>query len=186
MRTRTLLLALTLLVMTSASKATVVTLIELGNNFVSFDFAIGPQPAAHNALSIGLFSSTGPTTGVAGTTSLFDGTSLLVQHASVFVGTRYATAGSGFSAIVPIIPDYAPIANGTINGRWTFLLTSGSRTFDTDDFFVTAFGDGGSAPGAAGQLGTVEVSRVTAATPAPGTALLLALALLGIVLRRRP
>ena len=135
-----------------------VTLDAEGDNLLEFQFTLPAQPASHNALNINVTSSMGPVApAFGGVASLFDGATLLASGLTTSVGRRFATPGSAFSAMDPLINDYSAIADGSINGFFRLLVTSGSRSFDTDDLTVRPFGDAGSAPGTAGTVFGVSV-----------------------------
>ena len=154
--------------------AAVISLSEGGLNFLEVQFTLPVQPAQHNALLINVSSSSGPS--FSAVASLYDGGALLASSVTSFPGQRYATVGSFFSATDPVI-DYTNIANGTIDGLFTLLVTSGSKTFDTNNLFINTFGDGGSS----GFDGTITSVQASTVVPVPATVWLFGSGLLGLV-----
>jgi hypothetical protein len=77
------------------------------------------------------------------------------------------------------------ITSGTIVGLWTLKVLSGIRTIDTDDLFVTPFGNTGSFFGYAGQILEVSVTTVSNQVSAPATGALLACSFLVVGRYRR-
>ena len=159
------------------ANAAVITLSEGGLNFLEVQFTVPVQPAQHNALNIGVIDSTGPSSpSYSAIGSLYDGGILLANSVTSSIGERYATVGSFFSATDPII-DYTNIANGTIDGLFTLLVTSGSRTFDTNDLFIKTFGDSGNA----GFDGTITSVQTSTVVPVPATVWLFGSGLIGLI-----
>ena len=160
-----------------ASAATI-SLSENGLNRLEVLFTVPAQPASHNALSIGVLSSSG-SSNFSSAATLFDGVVVLGQSLTTGIGGRYATVGSAFSGVDPII-DYSSIEDGTISGRFIMDVISGSRSFESSDVIVRPFGDGGSFPGFEGTVTSVQASTV----PEPSSAALLGLGCLSLTLRR--
>lgn len=177
-----LLLVVMMMLIASVARAIPVTLGAAGQDLLTVHFSLPAQPSAHNALLLGAQSSSGPVGGISGTTVLFNGTTVLATATANFLGQRYASAGSFFSGIDPLI-DFSQLASGTTAGRWTFQVTSGVRSFDTDDWFVRPFGDGGSQVGFDATVTRVTVSSSSASVPGPPTAWLLVCA--GVLALRR-
>ena len=151
-----------------------ITLSENGLNFLEIQFSVPVQPAQHNALSIGVTNSSGSV--FSAVASLFDGGDLLANSLTSSLGERYATTGSSFSGIDPII-DYTTIADGTIDGLFTLFVTSGFRTFDTNDFYINTFGEGGNS----GFDGTITSISASTVVPVPAAVWLFGSGLLGLV-----
>ena len=159
------------------TNAAVITLSEGGLNFLEVQFTVPIQPDQHNALNIGVSFSSGPSSPpFSAIASLYDGGALLANSVTSSPGQRYATVGSAFSATDPII-DYTSIANGAIDGLFTLLVTSGSRTFDTNDFFINTFGDTGSS----GFDGTVTSVQASTVVPVPAATWLFSSGLIGLI-----
>lgn len=150
----------------------VISLDVNGVNTFEVLFSVPAQPANHNALS--LFSSSTSLNNFSGIATLFDGNTVLAQSARSSVNARYATAGSGFSGAPffdPII-DYTSIADGSIDGRWVLSVTSGRARFDTDDFIIQPFGDGGTSPGFTGTATSFRAFE-SSAVPEPSALFIL-------------
>lgn len=167
---------LSLIAMGSAN-AVSVTLSEGGINYLELEFTVPVQPPQHNALLINISTSTGPVSPpFSATASLYDGGTLLAQSQTSSIGERYATTGSFYSDVDPII-DYTTIADGTIIGIFTLLVTSGSRTFDTDNFSIDTFSDTGNF----GFDGTVTNVSVSTVVPIPAAVWLFGSGILGLI-----
>ncbi|SDW38639.1 VPLPA-CTERM protein sorting domain-containing protein [Ruegeria halocynthiae] len=167
---------------TGASAAT----LNATDNFLDFRFSVPSQPASHNAIqfSFDTVSRIGSLTGIA---SLYDGTTLLASHTVTdLLGGRFFDPAS-FFASVPFgtSTDYSSVADGTIDGRFTFLVTSTSAgaayNFDLADLRVRTFGDSGNLGSDGSITERPTITSVTIApVPLPASVLMLMGALLGL------
>jgi hypothetical protein len=98
----TLLMALVTFSCAQSVSAVVVTIGGGGPDLLSVRFSTPVQHVAHNALNINTTSQTGPGA-FSAQASLYDGSTLLSQSITNYVGERYATNGSIFASSDPLI-----------------------------------------------------------------------------------
>lgn len=173
--------------------ANAITMTPDGNNLLEVKFSVSAQSIEYNELYFHLDSSVSRGR-YTGTSSLYNGNNLLgVHEAPDGIYTRFVRSDSIFAhqPFAAVVVDFTSIANGTIKGVYTYLMTSGSRpdtflSFDAADFRVTT---GANNSGfLRGVIEDISVSRApVSVVPLPASLPLLAggLLLVGLVQRRR-
>lgn len=176
-----------------SGSANAITITPDGNNLLTVKFSVSAQTSEYNELYFHLDSSTSRGR-YTGTSSLYNGNDLLgVHEAPNGIYTRFVRSDSIFAhqPFTAIVVDFTSIANGTIKGVYTYLMTSGSQpdtflSFDASDFRVTT---GVNNSGfLRGVVEDISVSRApVSVVPLPASLPLLAggLLLAGLVQRRR-
>lgn len=180
-------LCTTLIILFTSSGLSAATLSATGNNFLEVEFTVPVQPAQHDAIQFS-FSSGSRSGSITGIASLYDGVSLLGSvETTNFLGGRFTDplnmSGGGFGITTNI--DYSSIANGSITGLFTYLVTSSTPDganyeFDLSNFVINTFGSGGTfGSGFAGVITSISVSSVEVAPVPLPAALPLLLSALG-------